>query len=97
MLKIVAKMQVRDEGCLEEFLKIGKEVVEKTNALDKGCISYEFCKSGQDPSGYAMFEQWESQEALAAHMQSAHFTTLVPQMDALCAPGPDIMVYEKLF
>jgi len=97
MLKIVAKMHFKEGGDPAKFLEIAKEVVEKTNALDKGCISYEFCKSEQDPNGYAMFEQWESQEALASHMQSEHFTSLVPAMDAFCEGGPDLLVYEKLF
>jgi len=97
MVKIVAKMHLKDEADKETFLGYAKQVVEKTNALDKGCIGYEFCHSKQDPMGYAMMEQWESDEALAAHMQSAHFTEIVPKMNAFCDGPSEILVYEKLF
>ena len=96
MIKVVAGFRVKEDS-LDEYLALGAQVVEKTNALDEGCISYELCQDVNDPLRLAMLEQWESQEALDKHMQSAHFTTLVPKMDALCQGGAAITVYKKLF
>ena len=96
MVKVVASFRVKKDS-LDEYMKLGKEVVEKTNALDEGCISYELCQNTEDPLGFVMLEAWSSQEALAAHMQSAHFQALVPKMDGLCEDGTTIALYNKLF
>lgn len=96
MLKVVAKMNLKSEEDMEKFLEIGRQVIEKTNALDKGCVSYELCQETQDPLQFVMLECWESQEALDNHTKAPHFTELVPKMDAYCIGGPNVTVYKKL-
>ncbi|NLB29585.1 MAG: antibiotic biosynthesis monooxygenase [Clostridiales bacterium] len=96
MVKVVANNYVRKE-CVDEYLRLGKEIVEKTNALDKGCIKYELCRSVQDPLHFAMLEEWESMADLEAHMQSDHFKELIPQINSLVSKEGAISLFEKVW
>ena len=96
MIKVTAVNYVKAE-CVENFLTIAKELVEKTNSLDKGCIQYELCKDVNDPLRFIMIETWESQNALDEHMKAKHFTDLVPKFSDLTAKPSDLTLMEKLF
>ena len=96
MLKVTAANYVKT-GCVEEFLTIAKELVEKTNALDKGCIKYELCKDLSDPQRFVMLEEWEDQNALDEHMKAAHFVELVPKFGALTEKPSELARLEKVF
>lgn len=95
MVKVVANNYVKEE-CLDEYLRLNKEIVEKTNALDKGCIKYELCRDTEDPLHFAMIEEWESMEDLNAHMQSAHFKEIIPQLAPFNAKEGQITIFEKV-
>ena len=93
----VAALITLKEGKLEEFLPIMDELVEKTNTLDKGCIRYELCQDLGNPNKFMMVEQWESQEALDAHMKAEHFTRLIPKVGPLTDSPDQIFVMKKVF
>ena len=95
MIKVTA-VNFLKEGCVEEFLSIATALVEKTNALDKGCIKYELCKDISDPLRYVMLEEWEDQASLDAHMKSGHFVELVPKMGGCAVKPTEISVLEKV-
>ena len=94
MVKVVANNFVKEE-CVDEFLRLAKIIVEKTNALDKGCISYQLCRNTQDPLHFAMLEEWESMADLEKHMQAAHFAEIIPQFAPLCSKDGGIDLFEK--
>lgn len=64
-----------------------KKLVDKATELvefslrDKGCISYDLYKSTTNDDRYLVFETWESEDALKAHMASEHFKRLVPELE----------------
>lgn len=94
MIKVVANNYVKKE-CLDDFLRLNREIIEKTNTLDKGCIKYELWGDTQDPLHFAMIEEWESIADLEAHMQSAHFKEIIPQMGPFASKQGEITVFEK--
>lgn len=96
MVYVVAKNFVK-EGNLDEFLALGKVVVEETKKKDAGNVSYGMYQDLSDPLSVTVLEQWESQEALDSHMKSKHFLEGIPKMGALCAKPGEIAVYKKLF
>ena len=100
MIKVIANNYVKAE-CVEEYLSIAKELVEKTNANDAGCIKYELCKNVGDPTHFVMTEEWQDQASLDAHMKAPHFTGLIPKMGGLTKEPttgmPPIMILEKVF
>jgi len=95
-IKVIAENIVK-KGSEEEFTKLAREIVEKTNALDKGCIEYGISKDNNNAQRFVMIEEWESMDALFAHMQAEHFQRIIPQISALCDPGNPPSILEKLF
>jgi len=96
MIKIIAEHFVK-EDCMEKFKELSKIIVEKTNELDEGCISYAMCQDDKDPLHCAMIEEWESMEMLDKHMQTAHFKEIVPQIGECCSAPAVFSLYNKLF
>ena len=96
MLKVVAEHIIK-EDCLEKFKELSKIIVEKTVALDQGCISYAVCQDINNPLHCSMIEEWESQQMLDKHMQAAHFIEIVPKIGECCEGAMVITLYNKLF
>jgi len=96
MINVVVSMYIK-EDCVDKFLTLVKEAVEKTNALDSGCIKYELRRDLNDPFHFFMLEEWEDQASLDAHMQAPHFTELIPQLDKLMTAPPAPAIVEKVF
>lgn len=42
---------------------------------EKGCLHYRFSEDIGDPGVFRVYEEWESDEDLAAHAASAHMAT----------------------
>ena len=95
MIKVTANNYIKPE-CVEDYLAITKELVEKTNALDKGCIKYELCRDVSDPLHFVMLEEWDDKDSLDAHMISAHFTGLIPKLGDLQSKPGEIVMLEKV-
>ena len=96
MIKVTAVNYIKAE-CVEEFLAISKELVEKTNALDSGCIRYELCRDVNDPLHFIMLEEWEDQKSLDEHMKAKHFTDNVPKFGNLTVKPSELTLLEKMF
>ncbi|MDR3278056.1 MAG: antibiotic biosynthesis monooxygenase [Oscillospiraceae bacterium] len=98
MIKIVANNYIRADA-LDEYLALNREIVEKTNANDKGCISYALHQDVNDPLHFAMLEEWEDQASIDAHMKSKHFTEIIPKVVATSDPAKEgaITFFKKLF
>ena len=96
MIKVIASSRVKND-CVDLYLKITKELVEKTNALDKGCIKYELCRDVNDPLRFIMLEEWEDKPSLDMHMESKHFTELIPGIRELTESPSELTLLEKCF
>ena len=94
MISVTAICHVKAE-CVDEFLAITKELVEKTNSLDKGCIKYDMWRNIDDPLHFVMLEQWESSSALDEHMKAEHFISLVPKLGNQTSKPIELTVLEK--
>ena len=96
MVYVTAGINIQ-EGKVDEFLKIAKELVEKTNKLDEGCIQYELCQDVNAPNQFYMVERWESEQLLQTHMQAEHFVNLVPKVKELTTTADQLMIMKKVF
>lgn len=94
MIKVVAKKLIQ-EGKVEEVIKLYKELVEASRK-EEGCIKYELYEDEKDSRILAVIEEWESKEDLDKHMNSEHFTRLVPMIGELTEKKLDMNVYNKL-
>jgi quinol monooxygenase YgiN len=75
------------------------ELVEPTR-LEPGSISYHLLESNLDPTEFVFVEEWETIEAVNAHMQSDHIEAAFrkafqPGAELLAAP-PHIHQFELL-
>ena len=95
MVKVIAKFSVKADS-VEAFLVLAKELVEIT-VNEVGNISYEMFQDSKNPGSLFMVEEWQSREVLDKHLNSTHFTTLVPQMGKYAEREAIINVCQKVF
>jgi len=93
MIRTVTTMRVSDA---DKFIETARELVEKTNELDEGCILYTLDQSTEDPCEFAFIEAWESVEIMQGHLESEHFTRIGPKHDAMMLEGPSMTIYEQV-
>lgn len=93
-IKVVAKHIIKEDR-LDDFIRIGKQLVESTNKEDWGCISYQMYQDVDNPLVVAMLEEWESLEAIDNHLDAKHFHDLLPALRE-CLDGPSDMNNFKL-
>jgi quinol monooxygenase YgiN len=94
-IRVVADFHVL-AGTASDFLEAVRELQTETHAKDAGCIFYELFRNTADPLQLSFIEEWESQEALDAHMATEHFNRLLPKMNAALDPAKEtaIKIYE---
>jgi quinol monooxygenase YgiN len=51
----------------DEFIAVRHELMRKSRA-ENGCLEYTFSADPLDPTRVLLFERWETQEALDAHL-----------------------------
>jgi len=78
-LTIVATVTVKPEY-KEDVLKAIKTVVDATRK-EPGNIFYDVFEDVKNPLKFVFIETWKSQEAIAAHNNSAHFKDFVKAVD----------------
>lgn len=93
MIIIIAKKTMKQE-CVAEFEQLAKELVEESNK-EEGCIEYHLYQDLEYPNRYTYIEKWKDQEAIDAHNQSKHYTSIVPKMAEL-AEGPTEVSFHKI-
>ena len=63
---------------------------------ETGCINYDLHISPEDPAKFLFHENWTSQAALDAHLQSPQVKALLPRVDELCVAFPQITTWGKI-
>ncbi|MBA2390108.1 MAG: antibiotic biosynthesis monooxygenase [Geodermatophilaceae bacterium] len=93
MIVVTAFAQVRPETrgqVAEALLRAQAETV-----TEDGCEAYRFYAALDDDSCFVAVENWQSVDALQAHLQSPHVAELIGALtDALVAPL-DIRAYDS--
>lgn len=86
MIRLNAFFTVKKEVETNKVLDLAKQLVEKS-LKDEGCVSYGIFQSGTDKRVMMFCETWKNQESLDKHSAAKHFTTIVPQIEALTVDG----------
>jgi len=97
MIKVIAHNFLKKEN-LAAALPLYEEMVAETRKED-GCIQYELYRDSADETHFVFDESWESQAHLDAHMKTAHFTTLIPQISALAdaSRAKDVQIFTPVY
>ena len=91
MIVIAGKILVKPER-RDEAQRAALAMAEATRR-EAGCISYAFYADLVEPGTFFIFEEWESDAALAAHFQSEHMVRFQQQVPPLVAGPPSIKRY----
>jgi quinol monooxygenase YgiN len=92
MILIVVKQPVRAKYA-DDWPELIKEFTESTRA-EPGCLSFDWCRSADDPNLWFLIETYRDEEAGRAHVQSAHFKRATEQMPRWLAAAPEIIHVE---
>ena len=95
MVKVIAKFFVKEDK-VEEFLKLASVLVEESRK-EEGCVSYNLLQDVSNSQILIMVEEWESAKILKTHMDSAHFTSIIPKMSLLQFQKEEITVCKNVF
>ncbi len=80
MAKIVVSADVKlDPAKREETLKTARKWIDGALA-QKGCIAYSWCADISDPERVQVFEEWESEQALADHLAGPQYRGMLAHM-----------------
>ena len=67
MITVLFHMTIKP-GREAEAAKVAVEVMASTKAEDRGCINYTFLRRSDNAREFALYEQWQDQDALNAHI-----------------------------
>ncbi len=77
---------------LNEYLDLIKLLIKETTK--KGCLTYTFNQSIEEPTEFVLYEQWENQEDLDNHINEL-FTILGPAKPGDPVPEKLMNMFEK--
>lgn len=94
MIKVIAQQFIKPEH-METVAPLYRQIVEET-IKEPGCISYVLHQDINDPTHFVFIEEWKDQAALDIHMNSPHYTTIIPQIKGYSAQ-PTVATLLKVF
>ncbi|BAZ30024.1 antibiotic biosynthesis monooxygenase [Cylindrospermum sp. NIES-4074] len=93
-LRVVARINALPDK-IEALKAVLLELIEPTRQ-ETGAIKYELLQNQADPTDFTFVEEWESDQALNAHLATPHLQAAVAKLDGLVAAPPDIRLYYLL-
>jgi len=82
-----------DPAKAERFHELAAPLVEATLA-EAGCLAYGFWSDPANPGRVRAYEEWESPEALAEHMGTAHMANFMGALGEVGVTGSELTQYE---
>lgn len=68
--------------------------VMRLTALEKGCIVYRFYRDLENAALFRIYEEWESEADLEAHLKSPHIAEFGKALQSVRVVGQSIKVLE---
>lgn len=96
MIKIVAKMHIKDVNEIENFKALTKDLIEKSLAEEGNGGVYSLNVSLSDPQTLCFIEFWKDKAAVKAHNKTEHFTSTFPKLAAFFDREPSIEMFEEI-
>lgn len=89
MRTVIAKLQAR-EGKEAEMRAALEKMVAAVSANEPGVPKYELHTSDEDPTVFYFYEQYDSEDASAAHGASDHMKQLGEDLKGVAGARPEI-------
>ena len=93
MIRLNVFFEVKDDASVEAAKALATELASKS-LKDEGNVAYDLFLSATRPLVMMICETWLNEDVLKAHMASAHFTDLVPKIEALTKSGLKLEQFE---
>ncbi len=93
MIIVAGEIKVADAGEVEKARDVLNTMVAAT-VKEAGCITYSFAQDIADPCVVRIFERWENQAALDAHMETPHMAAFREAAGSLNVVGLDVKSYD---
>lgn len=94
MIHVIAKNYVQPDK-LDTFKDLTVELIAETRK-EEGCLFYDLFQDFDDPTILTFIEKWESRSHLDAHMKTAHFEKIVPQLGQCQSKEGVLNIYKDL-
>jgi quinol monooxygenase YgiN len=91
MIAVAARVAVKPE-MREKAIAAASRMTAETHK-EAGCIQYHFYTDIDDPNVLHVFEEWESDEALNAHLKTPHMAEFGSVLGEVVAEEPKVMRY----
>ena len=79
MMTFLARMKVKEDK-VDDFVRLANALTEKVRELEPETVNYEFFRLRDEPFGFAVYEQFTSEEAEEAHRNTPHFNELSAEL-----------------
>jgi quinol monooxygenase YgiN len=89
---IVAGTVALEAGQRNAAIRVARTMAAAT-VKEPGCLRYRFYADLDDEHTFFVYEEWESEEALARHFQTEHMRAFQAELPALVAGALDIRRY----
>ena len=93
-VRVVAHIRAR-AGKEEELKRVLFRLLDPTRK-ESGCREYKLYQNRQDPQDLTFVEEWDTDAALDAHLESPHLETAVAAMVDLVEEEPDVRRYRHV-
>jgi quinol monooxygenase YgiN len=77
-----------------DVLAEGWNKMQKETLAEPGCLAYDYFLSRHEEGVVLVFEKWESEEALAAHVQTPHMAEFGAVMGQIGITKADVKKYS---
>jgi quinol monooxygenase YgiN len=93
MIYVVAKNFIQADK-VETVRSLASELITETRKED-GCISYNLVQDREEPGILTFIEEWESKDHLDAHMKTAHFVKIFPELLKCTLKEGEVNIYNQ--
>lgn len=87
--------QIAQEGKAEQLGDLLRGLIAPTRQ-ESGCLRYELWQNEDNEHEFRFIEEWESSEALDAHLQKPYIKNAQSQLPGLLAAKPDFRKYQTV-
>lgn len=77
----------------DRMVELVRPLVAATRA-EEGNLSYGFYPDPDQPGSFRVYEEWDSADAMGAHMASEHMATFMSGMGELSVTGTSLVQHE---
>jgi quinol monooxygenase YgiN len=93
-LTVMAELKARP-GKEDEARQLLLTLLEPTRR-EQGCIQYDLHEVVGAPGHFLFYENWQSREALDAHLKSPHFMSAFARIPELSQETPRVLISKRI-